>query len=161
MTEPTKQIYVASSWRNDYQPMVVTMLRTAGFFVYDFKDPEHAEGFRWTEVSDKPPTSWTTADYLEALEHPRAEEGFNCDFDAMKWADTFVLVNPCGRSAHLEMGWAVGQGKRTAILLEGDNLPGCKEVPPVMLDEPELMYKMCDFVAPNMFELLGWLGVED
>ena len=30
-----------------------------------------------------------------------------------RWDDTFVLVLPCGRSAHLELGWAVGQGKRT------------------------------------------------
>ena len=156
MTEPIKQIYVASSWRNDYQPMVITMLRTAGFFVYDFKDPGHAAGFGWTEVSDKPSTSWTTADYLTALNHSRAEEGFKNDFEAMQWADTFVLVNPCGRSAHLEMGWAVGQGKQTAILLEGGDF-----VHGAMLDEPELMYKMCDYIAPSLFDLLGWLGVED
>jgi hypothetical protein len=87
------------------------------------------------------------------LEHPRSIEGFDSDFDAMKRADTFVLVLPCGRSAHLELGWAVGAGKRTAILLDPD------------LDTntvtPELMYKMVDFIAPSVFDLLDWLGVED
>lgn len=28
------------------------------------------------------------------------------------------MVLPCGKSAHLELGWAVGAGKRTIILLE-------------------------------------------
>jgi len=88
-------------------------------------------------------------EYLEALGHPIAEEGFQRDFEAMQACDTCVLVLPCGRSAHLELGWFAGQGKRTAILLDG---------PKVV---PELMYKLCDYVAPSLFDLLGWLGVED
>ncbi len=67
----------------------------------------------------------------------------------MEKADTFVLVLPCGRSAHLELGWAVGAGKRTAILLDGPFV------------QPELMYKMVDHIAPDLHDLLGWLGVED
>lgn len=86
--------------------------------------------------------------YLRMIEHPRAIEGFDADFAAMQTADTFVLVLPCGKSAHLELGWAVGAGKRTAVLLED----------PI---EPELMYRMVDFLAPSLFDLLGWLGVED
>jgi hypothetical protein len=86
--------------------------------------------------------------YLEMLTHPRAIEGYDADFAAMEKADTFVLVLPCGRSAHLELGWAVGAGKRTAILLEDPA-------------EPELMYRMVDYLAPSLFDLLGWLGVED
>jgi hypothetical protein len=62
------------------------------------------------------------------IEHPRAIEGYDADFAAMEKADTFVMVLPCGKSAHLELGWAIGAGKRTAILLED----------PV---EPELMYR--------------------
>jgi hypothetical protein len=87
-------------------------------------------------------------DYLAALDHPRAVEGYVSDFDAMQRADTFVLVLPCGRSAHLELGWAVGAGKRTAILLEDP----CT---------PELMYRMVDHLTPSLVDLLGWLGVQD
>ena len=87
------------------------------------------------------------AEYLAMVQHPRAIEGFTADFDAMKRADAFVLVLPCGKSAHLELGWAVGAGKRTAILLED----------PV---EPELMYRMVDYMAPSLHDLLGWLGVD-
>lgn len=148
-------IYVASSWRNITQQLTVHVLRAAGFDVYDFKNPPNGHGFQWREVA------WADIDflqgnvdvekqqYLDALEHPRAEEGFHSDFDAMKNADTFVLVLPCGRSAHLELGWAVGAGKRTCIYAPEDTLT------------PELMYKMVDHIAPTIMDLLSWLGVQD
>lgn len=148
----TQRIYVASSWRNMMQDLVVHLLRAAEFDVYDFKNPPQGNGFGFHEtgLNEGLPADYPVppATYLAALENPRAVEGFNADFDAMKWADTFVLVLPCGRSAHLELGWAVGAGKRTAILLENP----CT---------PELMYKMVDYLAPSTFDLLGWLGVKD
>lgn len=144
-----ERIYVASSWRNLLQQGVVHTLRAAGFDVYDFQNPPNGAGFGW-EQATLPPYADNVAldDYRRALDHPRAVEGFNADFDAMKAADIFVLVLPCGRSAHLELGWAIGAGKRTAILLEDP----CT---------PELMYKMVDHLAPSVFDLLGWLGVKD
>lgn len=143
------RIYVASSWRNMMQQGVVHILRAAKFDVYDFKNPPGATGFHWREVGlQRNNEESEVHQYLVALDHPRAIEGFNADFDAMKNADVFVLVLPCGRSAHLELGWAVGAGKRTAVLLDDP----CT---------PELMYKMVDYLAPTLFDLLGWLGVED
>jgi len=131
------------------QDMVVHTLRAAQFIVYDFKNPPNGAGFSWGQVSLAPyADNCSQGEYLEALEHPRAVEGFESDFDAMEWADTFVLVLPCGRSAHLELGWAVGAGKRTAILLDDP----CT---------PELMYKMIDHLSPNVMDLLDWLGVKD
>lgn len=142
-------IYVASSWRNMLQDGVIHVLRAANFDVYDFKNPPNGAGFDWKQVALPPyAEDVAQADYLRALNHPRAIEGFNADFDAMKNADVFVLVLPCGRSAHLELGWAVGAGKQTAVLLDDP----CT---------PELMYQMVDFLAPNVFDLLGWLGVKD
>lgn len=144
-------IYVASSWRNGLQQLVVHTLRAAKFEVYDFKNPQPNTGFHWSEVGlQRDNETCPVSEYLAALEHPRAVEGFKSDFDAMQAADTFVLVLPCGRSAHLELGWAVGAGKRTAVLLVGED--------PVI---PELMYKMVDHLAPSVVDLLGWLGVED
>jgi hypothetical protein len=35
-------------------------------------------------------------------------------------ADTVVLVMPAGKSGFLELGWALGQGKRGYILFDGD-----------------------------------------
>lgn len=34
------KIYVASSWRNPYQPEVVAALRKTGYEVYDFRNPK-------------------------------------------------------------------------------------------------------------------------
>ena len=157
MNQRPSYVYVASSWRNLMQEAVCATLTAAGIEHYDFKNPEGGTGFSWKEV--KPgiePSSdlkvkgsdWEPInEYLRMIAHPRALDGFNADFAAMNRADTFILVLPCGKSAHLELGWAVGAGKRTAILLED----------PV---EPELMYRMVDYMAPTLFNLLGWLGVD-
>lgn len=150
-------IYVASSWRNPMQPAVVKTLEAAGLEVYDFRHPtEDSDGFHWSDVMPSyvrgvaTETLVPVAEYLEGIQHPIAEEGFANDFNAMQACDTCVLVLPCGRSAHLELGWFVGQGRKTAILLEPDD---------VVL--PELMYKMVDHISPSLLNLLGWLGVED
>lgn len=113
----TTKIYVASSWKNTYYPGVVEALRKAGNSVYDFRNPRPGDhGFKWSEI-DPNWEKWTPAEYREALKHPLAQSGFQSDFEAMKWADEFCLVLPSGRSAHIEAGWAIGQGKGVSIYL--------------------------------------------
>lgn len=143
-----QKVYVASSWRNPSQPEVVEALRAEGHQVYDFRNPiEGDDGFHWSEI-DENWQEWDADAYIDALTHPVAIDGFGKDKAAMEWADTFVLVNPCGRSAHLELGWAIGAGKRTAILMLGEN-------------EPELMYKLAGLVTPSLNDVLDWLAVSD
>lgn len=138
-------VYVASSWRNQAQPSVVDALRTAGHEVYDFRHPAPGnDGFSWREISPNWET-WTPAQLIEALKHPVSCAGFKLDMDALKACDACVLVLPCGRSAHLELGWATGAGKKTVVLLAGA--------------EPELMYKMCDHLCLDIGEVLAALGV--
>lgn len=134
------KIYVASSWRNEYQQDVVYLLRQHGHSVYDFKNPADGNhGFHWSDI-DTEWQQWTPEQYREYLKHSIAESGFQSDFEAMKWADTFVGVMPFGRSASLEMGWAAGNGKKTVLLLENG--------------EPELMVKMLDHICINFDEVL-------
>lgn len=130
-----RKIYVASSWRNDIQPEVVYALRSAGHEVYDFKNPHGNTGFSWSEI-DENWEQWTQTEYLEALKHPLAERGFVNDWMAMEWADTCVLVMPSGRSAHIEAGYFVGAFKQLIILISDD--------------EPELMYKMANYVEQSI-----------
>ena len=135
------RIYVASSWRNPYFPEVVTRLREAGHEVYDFRNPPHGgAGFHWTDIDPNAP-AWTYAQYAEGLHHPLAERQFQADIDALTWADTCVLVLPCGRSAHTEAGWMAGAGKRVIAYI------------PEMV-EPELMYKLFAGVAGSLEELV-------
>lgn len=139
-------VYVASSWRNPLQSMAVHFVRAAGIECYDFKD---SDGFHWKEVgltSD----DCTYDQYVTSLEHPAALRGFSRDFQAMRKASHCVLVLPCGRSAHLEAGWFVGQGR-----------PVCIWIPNGEFDEPELMYLMAQRITDNPVEVLDFLGVED
>src|SRR5574340_600650 len=98
------RIYVASSWRNPYQPDVVRALRDDGHDVYDFRD---SDGFHWSEV-DPDWQEWKdeVPRYLVGLQHRCAERGFNRDMAALRNCDICVYVMPCGVSASLEAGWA-------------------------------------------------------
>jgi len=139
------RIYVASSWRNLLQPSVVTQLRAAGHEVYDFRNPAPGNsGFQWSAI-DPDWQSWNGTAFRSALAHPIAQHGFGLDHAAMEWADTFLMVLPCGRSAHLELGWACGAGKRTIILLEEHQ-------------EPELMYLEAQHLCLSLAEVLMQLS---
>lgn len=140
-----RRIYVASSWRNLYQQNVVAHLRDCGHEVYDFRNPRPGDhGFHWSDI-DRAWQDWTPQEYRAALEHPIAVEGFGSDFDAMRAADTCVLVLPCGRSAHLEAGYFVGAGKDLYILQ-------------IDAHEPELMYRMATAICLSIHELCAHLN---
>lgn len=139
------KVYVASSWRNPLQPDFVEILRHEGHEVYDFKEPEDngGTGFHWSEI-DPDWECWTPTEFIKGLQHPMALEGYKRDFDAMQWCDAMVLVLPSGRSSHLELGWACGVGKHTAIYLSSG--------------EPELMYRMAKNLFKKDIEIVNWLA---
>lgn len=139
------RIYVASSWRNQRQPEVVDVLREAGHSVYDFRNPPHGQGgFAWSDI-DSQWRGWTADQYRsKLLNHPVAAHGFLTDMRGMTWADTCVLVLPCGRSAHLEAGWFCGQGKRCIILTRDG-------------EEPELMALLATDICTSISEVLDAL----
>lgn len=137
-----KKIYVASSWRNEHQQILVENLRSLGYEVYDFKHPNDGlPGFQWSRI-DNDWQNWNMDDYRDALENPYAQFGFNRDFDAMKAADICVLCLPCGRSAHLEAGWMKGAGKKVIAYID-----------PIVKIEPELMYLLLDGIALDLVDL--------
>lgn len=141
-------IYVASSWRNAKQPAVVAALRQAGHTVYDFKNPEPGNsGFSWAEI-DPNWQQWTPREFQQQLlVQPLAQRGFALDARALDDCDACVLVLPCGRSAHLELGWVAGKGKKTLVILDEP------------LSEPELMYLLCDNVCITVLEALDLLSM--
>jgi hypothetical protein len=142
-----RRIYVASSWRNPHQPLVVASLRDAGHEVYDFRNPAPGNnGFAWGDM-DRRWQEWEPKEYRDALAHPVAQKGFGLDYGAMEWADTGVLVLPSGRSAHIEAGYFNGIGKYLYILL-------------LEPQEPELMYLMADRICLSVPELLAELSGE-
>ena len=140
-----RRIYLASSWRNPRQPAILAALREAGHQVYDFRNPAPGEhGFAWSQI-DPSWESWTVAQYIAGLQHPIAKHGHSRDQGAMEWADTCVLLLPCGRSAHIEAGWCQGSGRPTLVL----SLAPC---------EPELMYLSLHSVHGSLDSLLSGLA---
>ncbi|NBJ13235.1 TIR domain-containing protein [Microvirga arsenatis] len=145
-----RRIYVASSWRNALQPDIVAALKADGHEVYDFRNPAPGEsGFSWSEI-DPDWLAWSPERYAEHVrQSPIARHGFNRDKAALDWCDTCVLVLPCGRSAHLEAGYAAGQGKRTIFYLHEDRF------------EPELMYLLGHGFVSSIPGLLQSLRLPD
>lgn len=97
-------------------------------------------GFSWTEV-DPDYQNWTPEEYVQGLQHLRALEGFNADFNAMRWCDTCVCLMPCGPSAALEAGWCKGSGRKLIVHVAG-------------MREPDLMYLVADKFTLTDEELL-------
>lgn len=148
------KIYVASSWRNEIlQQAAVGLLGSVGHEVYDFIHPPGGDhlGFSWADV-DPDWQSWTPQAYVRALDDPIAVAGFESDFGAMQWADACVLLLPCGRSAHLEAGWFVGNGKPLWIVLDDAEFHGGGH------GVTELMYRMATGIVHDLGELLDALG---
>jgi len=142
-----RKIYLASSWRNPNQQRAVEILRNAGHGVYDFRNPVHGNvGFSWSEI-DPDWLDWTPQRFIEGLSSQIAVDGFSLDKAALDWCDTCILLLPCGRSAHLEVGYAIGKGKQTLIVLDNERF------------EPELMYLLADKVVPDLSQMLSALSM--
>jgi hypothetical protein len=148
-----KKIYLASSWRNVYQPEILASLRKAGHDVYDFRNPgPDDKGFGWSSI-DPDWRNWGPKQLKEALKHPLAVKGHDNDHSAMEWCTACVLLLPAGNSAHLEAGWCAGKGKPTVVYA-----PEIKDA--------DLMYKSFEKVSaalgyptfctelPELFEFL-------
>lgn len=141
------KIYVASSWRNTRQPEVVQRLRSAGHEVYDFRNPAPGNrGFGWRQCATEDQLRDGRRFRDEVLAHPAARAGFALDMGALRSADVTVLVLPCGRSAHLELGYATGAGQRTLVLLDEQ------------MSEPELMYLMNTRICTSLDEVVEALA---
>jgi hypothetical protein len=141
------KIYVASSWRNEVrQQATVQSLRDAGHDVYDFRNPEPGDhGFSWRSCATPEQLKDPDRFRREVLKHPIAQAGFAKDMKALAGAYATVLVLPCGRSAHLELGWAAGAMQKTIVLLDDP------------ISEPELMYLACEHICVSIAEVVELL----
>jgi len=150
------RIYLASSWRNPHHADFLGTLQALGHAVYDFKSKKHMPyagpaptSFSWSELSDNWQT-WVPSSYRYALvSQERAASGFLGDFRGMEWADTCVMLLPCGRSAHIEAGYMKGRGKRLIVAYPNDSREGF---------DPDLMYMLADHITIGKDELAVAVG---
>jgi len=117
------RIYIASSWKNEMVCRVMAdLLRNEGHEVDCFCDPSSGRYvFHWTELVQRQ-EDLAKYDAIEFLADPRTQRAFAEDRSWLDWADTVLLMLPCGRSAHLEAGYGKGCGKR--LFIYGDFLKG-------------------------------------
>lgn len=110
-------VYLSSSWKNRVRVRAFAeALRLCHLTPYDFTDP------RCRQTPEIPPEKYPClfdpakhvyGDYLNVPEWRTAVETNQRAIDACLLA---VLLLPCGLDAHADWGYAVGRGKKTAIV---------------------------------------------
>lgn len=111
-----KKVYVIGSLKNPRVPQIASQLRRAAFDAFD----------EWYAVGPDADDYWQAYEkdrgrpYAEALAGAHAQDVFAFDKRNLDDADAAVLVLPAGKSAHLELGYAIGCGKPGFILLDGE-----------------------------------------
>ena len=110
------KIYLASSWKNAETVMAARdLLKERGHSVDCFCDESNGRtSFNWSQLGDI--NDLNEKDARDMLRESRVREAFEEDKKWLDWADTVILLLPCGKSAHLEAGYGKGQGKRLYIV---------------------------------------------
>lgn len=146
MTEPLtpyeRSLYLIGSLRNPEIPKLGNQLRSAGWKVFD----------DWYAAGPHADDCWR--DYEKGRGHtlPQALRGraarhvYGFDLRYLSLATHVVLALPAGKSGHLELGWALGQGKKGFVLLDGDP------------NRYDVMYQFADAVVETYEELVDVLS---
>lgn len=110
------KIYLIGSLRNKEIPTIAAEMRETGLDIFDdwyAPGPEADDYWRKYEIE-------RGRDFLEALEGHAAKHIFEFDKSHIDSSHVGVLVLPAGKSAHMELGYMLGQGKPGYILLDND-----------------------------------------
>jgi hypothetical protein len=112
-----RKIYIATSWKMENAAIVLAnRLRDDGHEVDCFCDSTSGRYvFHWSEFVEKQ-EDLKNYDAMSFIADERVKRAFNEDKKWLDWADTVILLLPSGKSAHLEAGYAVGQGKSLYIM---------------------------------------------
>ena len=139
-----KKLYIIGSLRNSKIPEIGVKLRELGFDVFDdwyAPGPEADDMWkRYEEVRGRT--------YEQALEGWAAKHIFEFDKYHIDNSDIGILVAPAGKSAHLELGYMLGKGKKGYILLDEGS------------DRWDIMYQFADKVLFGLDSLINELIAE-
>lgn len=132
-SKPT--IYIIGSLRNPAIPEVAEYFRANGFDPFD----------DWHAAGPHADDCWRDYErgrgrtYIEALEGYAAKHVFEFDKEHLDRCDMALLVMPAGKSAHLELGYVIGNGKPGFILLDDSH------------NDPEFRYDVMLQFAAGVF----------
>lgn len=110
------KVYLLSSLKNPRLPHIGNAIRAFGFEVFDHWWGGGPEADDWWQRYE----TIRGRSYSEALYDHYAQHIFTYDLGHLNSSDIGVLVLPCGKSGHLELGYLVGQGKPTYVLFNGE-----------------------------------------
>lgn len=134
-------IYLIGSLKNPRVPVVAEALRAAGFDVFsDWYAPGPNADDHLRDYCRGRGLTYQQIMATEAVSHI-----VNFDMHWLGRADAAVLLAPAGKSAHLELGWALGKGKPGFILMEHE---------PERID---VMHYVANKVCHAVEELIGEL----
>ena len=134
-------VYLIGSLRNPEIPNIANRLREAGHEVFD----------DWYAAGPEADDKWRDYErqrgrtYRQALSGAAARNVFAFDRRNLEASSVVVLVLPAGKSGHLELGWALGQGKPGYILLDSP-------------DRWDVMYQFATGVVESVEELVEELN---
>ncbi len=136
-------IYLASSWKN--KQLVkdwADVLRRRGYEVDAFCDAKSGRFvFPASENADL-----LDLDAINFLSFERSQKAFAEDKKWLDWANVCLLILPAGNSAHLEAGYAKGQGKKLVIWRD--------TFPP---GEFDVMYGFADLITSDVQAVMSFL----
>lgn len=108
------KLYLIGSLRNPKVTEIGNSLRLDGHDVFD----------DWMAAGPEADDYWQKYEqsrghtYVEALQGYAAEHVFYFDLEHLKAAEAGILIMPAGKSAFMEAGWLLGQGKKVYVLME-------------------------------------------
>jgi hypothetical protein len=138
---------MASSWKNASDVKCITdYLREHGQEVDCFADESTGRYvFHWSKIGN-----FESLDAINFMKDERAQRAFQEDKRWIDWADGVLLYLPCGKSAHLEAGYAVGKGKFLCIYR-----------PVYPKGEFDVMYGFADVITDTFSDIMDFLKKKD
>ena len=142
MKEAKLRIYIAGSWKNEVALRVLADTLSLENFQVDLfcSCDGRRYVFSFANLNRDDNDNAKTM-----LKKPEVQKAFKEDKKWIDWADVVVMALPCGRSAHLEAGYAVGCGKPLFIL------------GPFPKGEYDVMYGFACRLCENICELVSEL----
>jgi nucleoside 2-deoxyribosyltransferase len=140
-----RSIYLIGSLRNPKVQTVAQALRKAGYVVFDeWQSPGPDADDHWQKYERA-----RGRGFKAALNGAHAQMIFNLDRQQIEKHDVAVMVAPCGKSGHLELGYKVGRGEPGFILMEGEP------------ERYDIMYGFATDIFFSLDELVEGLRVYD
>jgi nucleoside 2-deoxyribosyltransferase len=137
-----KKIYLIGALKNPNIPALAIQLRCFGYDVFDdWFSPGHRADEHWQNYEKERGRT-----YVEAIKGYHAKHALAFDKFHLDRCDIAINVMPSGKSAGIEMGYILGQGKPAYVLLDGEP------------ERYDLMYGMATDIFENKEQLLKCLG---